>query len=189
MRYTPADDKSCTLQLFPEGLPTPEWLPEQLMAFAQAQHRVILNAERALAVEHWRLGKGLELLRSTFTYGEWEQFLKTSKIETSKACRARAIARTFTKEEDLAGLTVQQAYAARKRRARPKVPPTSVSGQNPPGQFARFLQHVDKLAEPFIDHAGFAEAEEAATLLPEVERVLDKFDTIRKLLLERIAQK
>lgn len=181
------DAKCCTPQLFPEGLPTAEWLPEQLAAFVQAQHRVILNAERALAVEYWRLGKALAVLRTSFAHGQWEQFLKDAKVEKSKACRARAIAKAFTKEEELAGLTLQQAYE-QCRKPRQPAQPKAECGKEDEGRFTQFLDHVRKVAEPFIDRAAFAEPGEAARLLPEVEQVLSKFEKIRSLLQERIAE-
>jgi hypothetical protein len=52
-------------------------------------------------------------------------------------------------------------------------------------QFAAFLDHVTRLADPFIDNAGFAKADEVAALLPAIEQVINTFVRIRKLLLEQ----
>jgi hypothetical protein len=183
------DDKSCTPQLFPFGQPNPEWLPEQLIAFVLAQYRVILNSERVLSAEYWRFGTALEVLRTTFDHGQWEQFLKNSQIDKSKASRARAIARTFAKEEDLANLTVQQAYERRDRKQRRPAAASQTPQQTEPGRFEKFLVHVSKVAEPFINDAGFAEPNEAAVLLPTLDQVLAKFTRIRALLREQIAKK
>lgn len=182
------DDKSCTTQLFPSGPPTLEWLPEQLMAYVQAQHQVILANECMLAVVYWRLGKALDALRKTFNHGQWEHFLKEASLHKSKVSRARAIAKAFASEEQLAGMTVREAYARRPRKDRPPTTPAASGNQAHSDQFARFLEHVDRLAEPFIDDAGFARADQAAALLPSVEQVIAKFDKIRVLLLERLGR-
>jgi hypothetical protein len=76
-------DKRCTVQRFPVGPPSPEWSREQLLAYVEVQHQVILDNERLLALNYWRLGKALEVLRKTFGHGQWEQFLK-GRISTSR---------------------------------------------------------------------------------------------------------
>lgn len=189
MAHMPTSDesghKSCTPQPFPLGPPSSEWFPEQLMAYVQVQHQVILDQERVLAINYWRLGKALEVLRKTFNHGQWGQFLKTSKIHKSKVSRARAIARAFAKEEDLAGLSVQRAYDQRPRKHLPPESAPPQDGPAEPARFASFLDHVNDLADPFVDDAGFADADKAMMLLPAVERVIEKFERIRRLLLEQ----
>ena len=81
------DDKSCGTQHFSIGPPNSEWFPEQIMAYIQVQYQVILDNERMLAVHYWRLGKAVEALRRTFSHGQWEQFLKKSKLHKSKVSR------------------------------------------------------------------------------------------------------
>jgi hypothetical protein len=180
------DDKCGTVPHFPLGLPTAEWFPEQIMAYAQVQYQVILDAERALAVNYWRLGKAMEALRKTFGHGHWEQFLKTSNLDKSKVFRARAIARTFGQEDDLTGLTVQQAYNHRMRKHRESTVSAAVDTTAGVARFTQFLEHVGRLTESFVDAAGFDTAGEAATLLPMVEQVLGQFQMIRNLLLKQI---
>ncbi len=96
-------DKCCTPQHFPTGYPTAEWLPEELGTYAQAEHHAILDDARKLAARYWRLGLALNLLRANFDHGHWERLLRDLNIEKSKASRARAIGRTFQREEDLEG--------------------------------------------------------------------------------------
>lgn len=186
MNTTPtseATERSCTAQLFPAGPPSGQWFPEQVLTYILVQHQVIVDSEHKLAVDYWRLGMALEVLRKTFNHGQWERFLKTSHLDKWRVFRARAIARTFHQESDLAGLTVQQAYDRRSRKRRTS---TTVLRSSPASaRFARFLDHVGRLAERFIDDAGFAEPAHAAALLPAVTRVLAKFARIRRLLAEQ----
>ncbi len=179
-------DQSCKLPFLPLGTPNSEWFPEQIMAYVQIQYQLILDSEKALALHYWHLGKALEALRKSFGHGHWEQFLKTSRLDKSKVFRARAIARTFDHEQDLAGLTAQQAYDRRQRkRKEPASQAVAMTSACCP-RFAQFLDHVNRLVEPFIDAAGFPEGSKAAALLPAVEQVLAKFEMIRRLLQEHV---
>lgn len=107
------DDKSCGPQLFISSEPNVEWGVNQLGAVAMAQHQQIVESERHLAVAYWRLGQTLDLAKKNFNYGQWEGFLKTWKIDKTRASRARAIFRTFGGEEQVRSLTVEQAYGQR----------------------------------------------------------------------------
>lgn len=174
-------DKCCTPQHLPTGHPTAEWLPEELGAYAQAQHQAILDDERQLAVKYWRLGLALNLLRKNFDHGQWERLLHALNIEKSKASRARAIGRTFGKEEDLEGLTVTQAYDKRIRKQR-ESRSNGIQHTVASAPLGRFLEHVAQTAERFIDDAGFAEKAEATVLLPSVNAAIGKLECIRDLL-------
>lgn len=180
-------DKSCTTQYFPAGCPTGEWMPEELHAYAQSQHQAILDDEQKLAVKYWRLGQALNFLRKNFNHGQWEQLLKGMNIDKTKASRARAIANTFAKEDEVAGLTVKQAY---ERRVRKKRKPS----ENKPDRneehhnLSRFLDRAIKTADGFIDYAGFAEQDEAAELLPAVDEAIAKLEQIRQLLRQQASQ-
>jgi hypothetical protein len=181
MEETNPRGKCCTPQHFPTGYPTTEWTPEELSAYAQAQHHAILDDERKLAAKYWRLGMALNLLRNNFDHGQWQRLLSEWNIEKTKASRARAIARTFQKEEELAGLTVRQAYDKRvrkQRKSRSKEDRRAVGSD----RLGRFLDHVAKTAEYFIDDAGFAEEAQATILLPAVDEAISKLVHIRDLL-------
>lgn len=181
MDITNPRDKCCTPQHFPTGHPTIEWTPEELSAYAQAQHHGIMDDELKLSVKYWRLGLALNLLRKNFDRGQWERLLGEMNIEKTKASRARAIARTFEREEDVAGLTVKQAYEKRVRKQRK---PASYEDKRAvgPDRLGRFLDHVVKTAELFIDDAGFAEEAQATILLPAVDEAISKLEHIRGLL-------
>jgi hypothetical protein len=181
MDHESPPDESCTPQHFTTRCPTNEWLPEQLCTYAQAQHQAILDDERHLAVKYWRLGRALDLLRRSFNHGQWAQLLTQLDIEKTKASRARAIARTFEKEDELAGLTVKQAYDKRPRKLRKPAPEQSKPKQET-GKLGRFLDHVTKTADLFVDEAGFAEEAEAMALLPAIEAAMQKLEQIRVLL-------
>ncbi len=173
------NDKSCTTQHFPTGYPTSEWTPQELGVYAQAQHHAILDDERKLAVKYWRLGLALNLLRKTFDHGQWSRLLDAINVEKTKASRARAIARTFTKEEDVAGMTVKEAYDRRARKQR-KQHSTEDKCEVSPDRLGRFLDHVAKTAELFIDAAGFTEEAQAMVLLPAAGEAIAKLEQIRK---------
>ena len=155
------------------------------MAYVQVQYQVILDSERGLAGNYWRLGKALDALRKTFGHGQWEQFFKTAKLDKLKVFRARAIARTFAREDDLTGLTARQAYDRRVRKHPAAPAPPAANAQAGAAGFVQFLEHVDRLAEPFVDAAGFESSGDAATLLPIAEQILAKFQMIRTLLLQQ----
>ncbi len=173
--------KSCTTQHFPTGTPSQEWTPEQLHVYAQSQHQAILDDERTLALKYWRLGLALSLLRKNFNYGQWEQLLGTLGIEKTKASRARAIARTFTDEAEVAGLTVQEAYERRSLN-QPQQSTDSPGHSAEAEKFHRFLDRVAKTADGFIDFAGFAEPHEATELLSALDRSLTKLEQLRGFL-------
>jgi len=181
MDHESSPDESCTPQHFTAGCPTHEGLPGQPCTYAQAQHQAILDEERELAVKCWRLGRALQLLRRSFNHGQWEQLLTQLDIEKTKASRARAIARTFEKEDALAGLTVKQAYDKRPRKLRKPAPEPSEPKQET-GRLGQFLDHVTRTADLFVDEAGFAEEAEAMSLLPAIEAAMQKLEQIRVLL-------
>lgn len=174
-------DKCCTPQHFPTGCPNVEWTAEQLQNYAQSQHQAICDDERALAVKYWRLGTALNLLRTDCRHGQWEQLLRTLGIDKTRASRARAIARTFADESELAGLTVQEAYARRHR----KQPTDSSSQSDATLKLQRMLDRVAKTANAFMDCARFAEPHEVAELLPALDGSIAELDRLRSLLHEQ----
>ena len=181
MDNDPPDDKRCTEQHFQYGGPTAEWLPEQLIAYVHALKAAIDDDERGLAIKYWRMGIALNLLRRSFNRGHWERFLIGAKLDKTKASRARAIARTFEKESDLAGLTVRDAYGKRARKPHPQAPATATRSKQP--RLARFFQTVAREADALADEAGFAEQAAAAELLSAAEAALVNVQRLRDLLL------
>ena len=121
------DARSFGPQLFAGGEPSNEWGLEELSTYAQMQYRQILDGEKLLAPAYWRLGHALILAKEAFRHGKWSQHLKDLGIDKTRASRARAIYRTFDKDEDVSGLTVEQAYAKRRRRQSTK-PEESADG-------------------------------------------------------------
>ena len=110
-------EKSCgSPQLLPGSEPNNEWLPEQLGIYAQAQYQQIVDNETYLSLPYWRLGHALEIAKKSFGHGQWEQYLKSLGIDPTRASKARAIYRTFACENDVAHLTVEAAYARRRKR-------------------------------------------------------------------------
>ena len=108
--------KSCGTQHLEEKLPTDTWAVDRLGDFAASQHLSITRDEETLAPKYWRLGLSLNLARKQIPHGEWLRFLKSFSIDRTRASKARAIHRTFTNEDDLDGLTVEEAYSQRERR-------------------------------------------------------------------------
>ena len=171
----------CTMQHLPTGCPNNEWAPEELHAYAQSQHQAILDDERMLAVKYWRLGVALNLLRKSFDHGQWERQLAELNIEKTKASRARAIAKTYGSENDLVGLTVKQAYDGRIRKQR-KQSQDAAKNDGEHHKLVRFLKNATKTIDDFMDYAGFAEASEAAPLLPAVEQTIRTLQQVHDLL-------
>ncbi|MBW3597265.1 MAG: hypothetical protein KY475_08325 [Planctomycetes bacterium] len=177
-----ANQECCTVQHLAAGRPSNEWTPEQLAAYAQVQHGAIIEGEQHLAVRYWRLGVAIELLRRNFTHGQWELVLARLQIEKTRASRARAIARTFSEEEQLAGLTLKEAYERRVRQRASTAAARSTKERSGVLRLERFLAQVAATAESLIDDAGFAEAKEAAALLSVVDAALAKLEQVRELL-------
>lgn len=180
------DDKRCTEQHFIQIEPTAEWLPEQLIAYVHAVQAAIEDDERGLATKYWRLGIALNLLRRSFNRGQWERFLIAAKLDKTKASRSRAIARTFEKESELAGLTVREAYAKRARKPRSPARDTATSRDQKQPRLARFFQSVAREADALVDEAGFADKAAAAELLNAAETALINVQRLRDLLVEQV---
>ncbi|MFC1597785.1 hypothetical protein ACFL5Q_07630 [Planctomycetota bacterium] len=113
---TNGPSKSCGPQLLVADEPSPDWSPEQLRAYALKQHGEILAGEKLLTPSYWRLGHALVLAKQTHLYGKWSQYLEDLGISTTRASRARAIYQAFDRVEDVSDMTVEVAYAQRRRR-------------------------------------------------------------------------
>lgn len=174
--------KRCTEQHLGRGQPSSEWLPEELMAYVRAQQQSIEDDEHRVAVKYWRMGRALNLLRRTFNHGQWEQFLRDVNLDKSKASRSRAIARTFTDEHELAGLTVKEAYAKRSRRSPAPTASAPSPAQREQRRLAKFFQDVAREADSMLDEAGFIEHAVAGKLLSAAEAALGQMQKLYDLL-------
>jgi len=177
-----ADPKSCgTPQPLPTAQPSNEWLPEQLKTYAQAQYRQIIDGESYLTPPYWRLGHALVLAKKTFTHGQWTHYLEELGIDKTRASKARAIYRTFTGEEDVAGLTVEEAYA-RRRRKKPRATPGSASDAAGPQRNSRSLRtsvgSISKRTAAVIHDAAFVAPEEATILIPAVRKAIHELQEL-----------
>ena len=106
----------------------------------------ITKDELLLTPRYWQLGQVLELARRQFTHRQWGTFLASLAIDPTRASKARAIHGTFGSVEEVADLSVKEAYQRRQRK-RPRAPrPVSRSAASAP---AVNLAHFD--AEPQIN--------------------------------------
>ena len=173
--------KSCGPQLFKDGEPNNEWGLDELSFYAKMQHRQIIDGEKLLTPSYWRLGHALVLAKRALNHGQWTRYLQDLGIDKTRASRARAIYRTFAKEEDLAGLTVEQAYARRESRqpAQPnKGNGGTVKTQKDVLRLRKSISLIAKWAEEVIHDAAFAPREEAVILVPAVRRVVDRLQEV-----------
>ncbi|MHC4400605.1 MAG: hypothetical protein ACYTG0_13095 [Planctomycetota bacterium] len=178
-------EKSCGLQLFADGEPSNEWGLEELSTYAQMQYRQILDGEKLLAPAYWRLGHALVLAKEAFRHGKWTQHLKDLGIDKTRASRARAIYRTFDKDEDVSGLTVEEAYAKRQRKE-PAKPDKSADGVARPKKDAQRLRKsvssIGKRTGDVINDAAFAAPEEALILIPAVRKAIRQLQELLEYL-------
>jgi hypothetical protein len=177
MTFNTIDEKSFDPKLLPDGDPTSEWGIEQLGAYAQLQHRQILDGEKSLSPCYWRLGQALELALKNLPRGHRGKYLEQLRIDKARASKARAIARTFEKAEEVRDLSVEEAYSRRQRKQR-KGPqedaqPDSVRSKEI-GELRKFVGFVSTRAEALIDVAGFTEPAYAEELLPSFREAVQR---------------
>ena len=180
--------KSCGPQLFNDGEPNNEWGLDELSLYAQMQHRQIIDGEKLLTPSYWRLGHALVLAKQALNHGQWARYLRELGIDKTRACRARAIYRTFAKEEELGGLTVEQAYARRESQqpAKPdKERDSAAEAKNDVQRLRNSVSLIAQQAEEVIHDAAFASREEAVILIPAVRHVVDRLQEVLKFLEEQ----
>ena len=182
------DRKDCGRpQPLPSSEPNSEWLPEQLSTYAQTQYQQILDGETHLTRPYWRLGHTLEIAKKTFGHGQWEQYLQSLGIDPTRASKARAIYRTFDCEEDVAHLTVEAAYAQR-RKQRPTAPPAkseeAISKKSVQG-LRTSISKIAHRAGTVVHDAAFTTAAEAKILIPAVRKAIRELETLLKCLEEQ----
>jgi len=181
------DQRSCGLpQLLSTHTPTVEWLPEELKIYAQAQYRQIVDGEALLSRPYWRLGHALTLAKRSFHHGQWARYLADLGIDKTRASKARAIYRTFSREEDVAQLTVQEAYA-RRRQKEPSAPAASTTPQvvRPASTAPKLRTAVGKIARnvgTVIQDAAFTTSAEASVLIPAIRKAIRELETLLEFL-------
>jgi hypothetical protein len=185
------DGKSFDPQLLPEGEPTSEWGLDQLSVYAQLQHRQIMDGEKLLSPSYWRLGRALVLAKKAFKHGNWGQHLKNLGIDRTRASKAVAIFRTFDKEQDVAGLRVDEAYDRRERKQGEK--PTNAGRKNVAvKKDAKILRaSIGRIAQKtgsVIHTAAFAEPKDAKQLIPVVRRAIQQLEELLGFLEEQAAK-
>jgi len=119
MTNNTTDEKGCGPQPFSESQPTKDWTLEQLSNYAKAKYGEIVTHEAGTAARYWSLGYCLSLARQQFTRGQWLPFLRSLGIDETRASKARTIYRTFDNAAAVAEMSVDEAYAARKKTTTP----------------------------------------------------------------------
>ena len=179
------NEKSCgEPQLLPSTEPNNEWFPEQLSTYAQTQYQQIIDNETYLSLPYWRLGHALEIAKKSFGHGQWEQYLKSLGIDPTRASKARVIYRTFAREDDIAHLTVEAAYAQRRRR-QPAVAPAKPEVVNSKKSVQGLRKSISKIADrtgTVVHDAAFASADEAIVLIPAVRNAIRELQTLLEFL-------
>ena len=183
-------EKSCDSQLLPAGDPTSEWGFDQLGAYAQLQYRQIMDGEKTLTAVYWRLGRALVLAKKMFKHGCWGQHLKILRIDRTRAARATAISKTFLREEDVAGLRVDEAYARRERKL-PKRPAEEGNATSCTTKDAKILRasigRIAKRTGSVIHSAAYAQPKDAASLIPAVRKAIRQLEEFLRFLEEQAA--
>jgi hypothetical protein len=186
-----ADKKSCgTPQPLLTNEPTSEWLPDQLSIYAQIQYQQIVDGETRLTQPYWRLGHALGLAKKTFDHGQWAQYLEHLGIDKTRASKARAIYRTFSKEEDVAGLTVEEAYAQRQRKRSATPPAPAAAAVESKKSIQSLRTSVGKIAQrtgAVVHDAAFAAPEEAVILIPAVRKAIRELEVLLEFLEQQAA--
>ena len=169
--------KSCGPKLLDNEEPSQDWSLEKLNNYARLQCREILDGKKLLTPMYWRLGAALSLAKKAFKHGEWCQHLEDQGIDKTQASKARAIHQTFAKVVDVAGLTVEEAYARRKRGHAAKT-----EGDAEPTQDVRRLRKsvrsISTRAESLIHAATSTVPEEAMILIPAVREAIRKLQEL-----------
>jgi len=183
---TPLDDdlKSCDSQLLMKP-PNPQWGVEDLGRYARAQDQAIVASDRSLTACYWRLGLALNLARKHLGHRQWGRFLDELGIDKTRASRARAIHGTFETEQQVAELSVQEAYGRREKKPRLAAP----AERRPEKQKEdpiEFLLGVCKQADFFSDHANFTEPDQAAAILTMIDETIAELDKLRSLYRQRV---
>ena len=177
-----ADDRDESLQktLRHSNASTPElpgndWDVDRLSAFARREHQAIVAGESTLAGAYWRLGNALTKVRKQMGHGHWLPYLASLGIEKTRSSKACAVYRTFPSLEDLSGMTVAEAYAARPRSSRTR----NIEQPDPAGAPAD--EAVLKIAEHATQLETIVKAAAHGELLDLLGKVRGAIDRLRRL--------
>ena len=180
----------------PSGKPDHLWDLGRLSHFARQQHEMIIQSERSVAPTYWLLGQALALARKQLGRGQWGKYLTELGINRVRACRARAIFRSFSTAEVLQGMGVEEAYEQRQRRAtcvrHRRHEATTDAGQETSAASSdenqgtdplqSFLYEVYNRADQLFDLAAFAPREQREALFPKYQAALARFQQLGKML-------
>ncbi len=177
--------KSCEPQHLQQP-PDPTWGVEDLGQYARAQEQAIVAGEHSLTACYWRLGLALNLARKHFAHRQWGRYLGELGIEKTRASKARAIHGTFAVAEEVAELTVQEAY--RRRQLKPRIATAKRRPSPPPStDLVEFLLGVCKQADGCADQVEFIEHEQAKQILTTLDETIAELDKLRQLFRARVS--
>ncbi len=166
-------------------LPAAEWGVEKLREFAIQRHAEIAKAEQSLTQNYWLLGGALHHLHKNFHHGQWEQFLKSVKITTTRAAKAKAIYKSFGTVDLVKHLSVDEAYAQRKIKQPRQQKPAKRTAKGTstmvttPKTFQVSLQDVVEQAETFQPERLQRFPEHTRELLDAVVAAIKKLEALR----------
>jgi hypothetical protein len=178
-----AEARCCEPQHFPEGNPTKKWTLEELESYAKAKHQEIVAHEKPLARQYWQLGLTLHLARAKFKHGTWGKHLKSLGIEKTRASKAQAIYKAIPKEDDTADLSVEAAYARRRRKT---TPPSKPAVMGDKAEFREFLKTIRIDSEKYFGVATLLKPTEAPEFILDVTNVIEVLDKIMEELRHRV---
>jgi hypothetical protein len=173
--------KSCEPQQLVGGEPAHDWGVENLGRYCQAQHETIVSGEKELTPVYWRLGLALNLARKHFNYGQWAKYLASLGIEKTRASKARTIFRSFSTAEKTVGLSVEVAYAQRRRKHEGRGRATSCRKTCDAS-----LDDVRRDLERLINDAQFVTPSEGRELLNTTQELICRLQEFERNLLQQI---
>ena len=176
--------ESCGPQPLPQGEPTAKWTTEQLTTYAQTQDKLIVEAEKPLAVLYWRLGKALTFARDKYNHGSWGKFLESLGIGKTRASKAQAIYKSHRSEKDVAGLSVDRAYQERNRKKR-QAAQADADRYASPGVIRSFLRVLGIELEKLPEVVAALSPPEAKELERDMDNTIRLFEELRGLLRSR----
>lgn len=186
MPALPSTAECCPAQHCGHANVVSNWARTDWEHYAQERHREILAREEKLSAVYWQLGRALSVIRKDFTYGQWCRYLDQLGIDRPHASKATAIFRSFSAVEQVAELSVAQAYAARRN----PNPASAAEGNvaavagspSPPPQLEKFLTRCSKQAKTQCDQLPSLSADAARHLLPLVIDALERLEGLRRRL-------
>jgi hypothetical protein len=138
--------KSCGPQLSTDEPPSRTWDFDRLSTYAKRQCELIVKSETTLAPYYWRLGQALALARETLNRGQWGQFLTSLGIEKTRSSKARTIYQAYGTVDEVEGMSVEQAYEARRRNSQDAEAVAAEDKAVMPVRFCKALAKVEKSA-------------------------------------------